>query len=145
MTRLPSTARGAYRALTDHKYYRYRGCAPDPDQPDRAAGNPDVPLNAWLPHTGDGAEEQRDRIDRERAAIAVCEACPVRALCAEYACTETDGHASHTEMAARSRSMRSRCSSAPSPVCGSQAFNGTSGLPAARSGWSGSGAQPRYR
>ncbi|MGX1840556.1 WhiB family transcriptional regulator [Streptomyces diastaticus] len=97
MTRLPSTARGAYRALTDHKYYRYRGCAPDPDQPDRAAGNPDVPLNAWLPHTGDGAEEQRDRIDRERAAISVCEACPVRALCAAYACTETDGQLTEPE------------------------------------------------
>lgn len=82
------TAKTARDALTDHPYYRYRGCAPDPDQPTRAAANPDVALDAWLPYTGDGAEPQKERFARERAAIDICRRCPVLAACHAYANTE---------------------------------------------------------
>ncbi|MEV4975614.1 WhiB family transcriptional regulator [Streptomyces scopuliridis] len=77
----PTTAR---QQLTDHKHYRYRGCAPDPDQPQQSAADPDVALDAWGPYTGDGAEPQRDRHARERAAMAICARCPVLAACRAY-------------------------------------------------------------
>ncbi|TXS68909.1 hypothetical protein [Streptomyces sp. sk2.1] len=78
----------ARQELTDHPHYRYRGCAPDPDNPRMAAGDPDVSVDAWAPYTGDGAEPQRDRIAREKAAVRVCGYCPVQALCRTYASTE---------------------------------------------------------
>ncbi|MGW2847274.1 hypothetical protein [Streptomyces sp. NPDC001274] len=77
----------AQQELTDHPHYRYRGCAPDPDTPAMAAGDPDVSVDAWAPYTGDGAEPQRDRIAREKAAVKVCGSCPVQALCGAYANT----------------------------------------------------------
>ncbi|MFD7867988.1 hypothetical protein [Streptomyces sp. NPDC059783] len=82
----PKTAR---EDLVDHRYYRYRGCAPDPDRPGMAtAGGLDgVLLDVWGPYTGDGAEPQRVRIGRERLAQAVCARCPVLALCRTYAHT----------------------------------------------------------
>ncbi|KAF0646594.1 MULTISPECIES: WhiB family transcriptional regulator [Streptomyces] len=79
----------AWRTLTDHPHYRYRGCQPDPEQPARAAGDPDLSINAWLPYTGDGQENQADRHARERAAIVVCGFCPVKAACLAYATTLT--------------------------------------------------------
>ncbi|MGA4867531.1 hypothetical protein ACPB9J_33395 [Streptomyces lavendulocolor] len=82
---MTSLATLAQRALTDHPHYRYRGCAPDPDQPTQAAGDPDVALDAWLPYTGDGPEPQKERYAREKAAIAICERCPVLAACRTYA------------------------------------------------------------
>ncbi|MFJ9799794.1 WhiB family transcriptional regulator [Streptomyces sp. NPDC101145] len=80
----------AWRTLTDHPHYRYRGCQPDPEQPTRAAGDPDLSVNAWLPYTGDGMENQAARHARERAAIAVCGFCPVRDACRAYANTLTE-------------------------------------------------------
>ncbi|WP_228981344.1 WhiB family transcriptional regulator [Streptomyces sp. DH12] len=85
-----TTPAAAARTLTEHPHYRYRGCQPDPDQPTRAAGDPDLTVNAWLPHTGDGQENQAERHARERAAITVCGYCPVRAACRAYANTLTD-------------------------------------------------------
>lgn len=82
------TIQAAWQALTGHRHYRYRGCAPDPDQPSRAAVDPALSLDAWLPYTGDGAEPQRDRIARERAAIDACIGCPVMVQCLTYATTE---------------------------------------------------------
>ena len=73
--------------LVDHAHYKYRGCAPDEDQPTVSAADPDVSLDAWGPYTGDGAEPQKERIDREKAAAAICERCPVLALCRTYANT----------------------------------------------------------
>lgn len=88
----------ARQALTDHPHYKYRGCAPDPDSPRMSAADDRVSLDAWLPYTGDGAEPQRERHARERAAVAICGHCPVRALCASYANTETaDGHLAEPE------------------------------------------------
>ncbi|WP_392838641.1 hypothetical protein [Streptomyces sp. LN500] len=73
--------------LVDDRHYKYRGCAPDPDSPSVSAADPDVSLDAWGPYTGDGAEPQKERIDREKAAQQICERCPVLALCRTYANT----------------------------------------------------------
>ncbi|MEU6016939.1 hypothetical protein ABZ826_23680 [Streptomyces sp. NPDC047515] len=78
----------ARQHLTDHPHYRYRGCAPDPDNPRASAGDPDVSVDAWAPYTGDGAEPQKERIARENAAKQICGFCPVQALCRAYANTE---------------------------------------------------------
>lgn len=82
----PKTAR---EDLVDHRHYRYRGCAPDPDEPGMATagGLAGVPLDAWGPYTADGAEPQKTRIDRERLAQQVCGRCPVLAACRTYANT----------------------------------------------------------
>ncbi|MFF7631510.1 WhiB family transcriptional regulator [Streptomyces cyaneofuscatus] len=77
----------ARQHLVDDPYYKYRGCAPDPDMPGMCAGDPDVPLDAWGPYTDDGAEAQKTRLDRERSAMAICGRCPVLALCRAYANT----------------------------------------------------------
>ncbi|MGW1409453.1 hypothetical protein [Streptomyces sp. NPDC002403] len=84
----------ARQQLTDDRHYKYRGCAPDEDNPTMSAADPDVPLDAWGPYTGDGAEPQKTRIDREKAAMAICTRCPVLALCRTYANTtvvDTEG------------------------------------------------------
>ncbi|MFJ2279189.1 hypothetical protein ACIOEZ_34135 [Streptomyces sp. NPDC087866] len=80
----PKTAR---ETLVDHKYYRYRGCAPDPDRRGMATagGLAGVSLDVWGPYTGDGAEEQKTRLDRERLAQYICHRCPVLAACRTYA------------------------------------------------------------
>lgn len=84
----PKTAR---QDLVDHRHYRYRGCAPDPDEPGMAAagGLVGVPLDVWGPYTDDGAEAQKARLDRERLAKTVCGRCPVLAACRTYANTTT--------------------------------------------------------
>jgi hypothetical protein len=71
----------ARQQLVDDRHYKYRGCAPDPDQPTVSAADPDVSLDAWGPYTRDGAEPQKVRIDREKAAKQICSRCPVLALC----------------------------------------------------------------
>ncbi|WP_093803924.1 WhiB family transcriptional regulator [Streptomyces sp. Wb2n-11] len=89
--RIP-TARTAEITLVDHPYYRYRGCAPDPERPGMAAGA-DLPHNTWIAPDVDGGEEQTERRARENAAIAVCHRCPVLRECAAFANSETDdGH-----------------------------------------------------
>lgn len=82
----PKTAR---ETLVDHRHYRYRGCAPDPDQKGMATagGRVGVALDVWGPYTGDGPEPQKTRIDREALAMAVCGRCPVLAACRIYANT----------------------------------------------------------
>jgi hypothetical protein len=77
--------RAAYTAWTEHRFFAYRGCAPDPDDPRRAAGNPALSLDAWHGPDRDGAEPQRERRAREEAAKEVCAACPVRVQCDAYA------------------------------------------------------------
>ncbi|MDX3232923.1 WhiB family transcriptional regulator [Streptomyces sp. ME19-01-6] len=85
--------------LTEHRHYRYRGCAPVPasvaDFPGQALGDPQLHIDAWgtVDRPDDDPEPQKKRIARERTAIAVCEACPVLAACRVYANSETpDGH-----------------------------------------------------
>lgn len=70
--------------LTDHPYYRYRGCAPDTDEPDRAAGDLDLPVDSWQVPDVDGGEGQDERLAREAAAKAVCSHCPVLAQCRAF-------------------------------------------------------------
>lgn len=78
---------GSYTArqnLMTHPRYRYRGCAPDVDDPKVAAGNLDVPVTAWEAPDVDGGEAQADRVRREAAAIEVCVDCPVMVQCLAY-------------------------------------------------------------
>ncbi|WP_261994155.1 WhiB family transcriptional regulator, partial [Streptomyces sp. t39] len=77
----PLSAREARHMLTDHRHYRYRGCAPDPDQPTQAAGNPGLSIDAWSDPTDDGGEHQTARRARQKAAIDVCLGCPVMVQC----------------------------------------------------------------
>ncbi|MER6602578.1 hypothetical protein [Streptomyces parvus] len=79
----------ARQRLVDDRHYRYRGCAPDPETPGMSAGDPDVPLDAWGPYTGDGPEAQKVRLDREKTALTICGRCPVLGLCRTYANTTT--------------------------------------------------------
>lgn len=78
---------GSYTArqnLMTHPRYRYRGCAPDVDDPKAAAGNLEVPVTAWEAPDVDGGEAQADRVRREAAAIEVCVECPVMVQCAAF-------------------------------------------------------------
>jgi hypothetical protein len=94
----PMTPHLAHQAFVDHPHFRYRGCAPDLDEPTRAAGDLDLTIDAWAPWTSDTPEPQRTRIARERAAIAVCMVCPVLAECRTYGNSETaDGHLAEPE------------------------------------------------
>ncbi|MFF3547147.1 WhiB family transcriptional regulator [Streptomyces platensis] len=93
-----SSRNRAYYTLIDHRFYAYRGCAPDPDQPDRAQGDTAVSVNAWLPYTEDEQETPSARNARQAAAQRVCGSCPVRAECEAYALSETgDGKLSEPE------------------------------------------------
>ena len=91
-TRMDS-ATAAYVAWTEHRHYRYRGCAPDPDNPRLAAGSvegPDgrpvrVPLDAWNGPDVDGGEAPKEREARLEAAKEVCLRCPVMVQCDAYA------------------------------------------------------------
>ena len=85
-------SRAAYEAWTEHQWFAYRGCAPDPDEPRLAAGGVvregkrvRVPLDAWCGEDRDGPERQADRVRRQHAAIEVCLRCPVMVQCDRYA------------------------------------------------------------
>lgn len=78
---------GSYTArqnLMTHPRYRYRGCAPDVDDPTVAAGNLGVPVTAWEAPDVDGGEDQVARKAREAAAVEVCVDCPVMVQCLAY-------------------------------------------------------------
>jgi hypothetical protein len=68
-----------------HPHFKYRGCAPDPDDSMRMAGDPDLHVgahngpDAWVP------EGQVERRQREERAIEVCLNCPVMVQCDAYA------------------------------------------------------------
>ena len=81
----PLSSAKAFEAFTDSPYFKYRGCAPDVDDPTRAAGNTALPRNAWVTEDRDGGEPQKEREAREAAAIEVCLNCPVMVLCDQYA------------------------------------------------------------
>ena len=90
----------AQQELTDHPYFKYRGCAPDPDAPELAAGSAELevggrvvsvrlPVSAWDAPDVDGGEDQAARVFRERAAIEVCVSCPVMVQCLGYGSSVT--------------------------------------------------------
>ena len=96
MTRTSGAGRQAYVDWTEHRFFRYRGCAPDPDEPRLAVGSPGVDasgravrvgVDAWLGEDRDGGEPQRVREARQAAAIEVCRRCPVMVQCDAYANT----------------------------------------------------------
>ncbi|BCK73974.1 hypothetical protein Srufu_079270 (plasmid) [Streptomyces libani subsp. rufus] len=92
------SARRAWMNLTEHRHYAYRGCAPDLDEPTRAQGDLNLGVDAWLPYTEDDGEQPSVRIAREKAAAAVCQACPVLAQCRAYGLAETpDGKLAEPE------------------------------------------------
>jgi len=76
--------RTALEELTEDRFYRYRGCAPDPDDPGRAAGDNSLSVSDWQAPDADGGEEQKARRAREAAAIEVCVSCPVMVKCLAY-------------------------------------------------------------
>jgi len=85
---------GSVEALTGHRHWRYRGCAPVPaevaDFPGQALGDPALHVDAWHgADRGETPEPQRERLAREKAVLAVCARCPVLAECRAYACSET--------------------------------------------------------
>lgn len=73
------------KAWEEHPRFRYRGCAPDVDEPLRAAGNLDLTLDAWSGVDREGSEPQKEREARQAAAIDVCFGCAVMVQCAAYA------------------------------------------------------------
>lgn len=78
---------GSYTArqnLMTHPRYRYRGCAPDVDDPAVAAGNLELSVTAWEAPDVDGGEKAADRKAREAAAIEVCVECPVMVQCLAF-------------------------------------------------------------
>ena len=83
-TDIKLTPRAALAELTEHPHYAYRGCAPDADDPRRAAGNPDLSVDAWTANTADGGELQKVRETREALAVDVCMGCAVWAVCRTY-------------------------------------------------------------
>lgn len=78
-----------YRQVSEHRHYKYRGCAPDLAHPSRAAGDLDLSTDAWSPSTVEGGEDQRARLAREKAALAVCAVCPVVQSCRAYGLATT--------------------------------------------------------
>ena len=83
-----SDRRRAYKAFATHRHYQYRGCGPHwniEELPGMSLGDETLPTEAWLaPHD----EPQKVRLAREKAALAVCAACPALAACLTYALTE---------------------------------------------------------
>lgn len=88
-------ALAAREELTGHRHFRYRGCAPVPpevaDFRGQALGDPALHIDAWgaVDRPDEDPEPQKERIARERAALAVCGRCPVLAQCRAYANSET--------------------------------------------------------
>src|ERR1044072_5405779 len=77
--------RAARAAFLEHRFHKYRGCAPDPLNPRVLAARPDLPVDTHHAADRDGAEPQAVRVAREKAAIELCLACPVMVECAAYA------------------------------------------------------------
>lgn len=93
-----TAGRQAYVEWTEHRFYRYRGCAPDPDEPGMAVGSAGVDgqgrpvrvsVDAWLGEDRDGGEPQKVREARQASAKEVCLRCPVMVQCDAYASTVT--------------------------------------------------------
>ncbi|MGP3738003.1 WhiB family transcriptional regulator (plasmid) [Streptomyces sp. GDS52] len=81
-----TSSKALRKAWEEHPRYRYRGCAPDVDEPTRAAGDLSLTLDAWSGgEDRDGNEPQKEREARQSAAIDVCFGCPVMVACDAYA------------------------------------------------------------
>lgn len=78
----------AWKDLSGHRWWPYRGCAPADGAPGYARADRTVSLDVWL--TPD-RESQIDRRDREQTATALCGRCPVREQCLAYALGDASG------------------------------------------------------
>ncbi|QLJ06772.1 WhiB family transcriptional regulator (plasmid) [Streptomyces sp. NEAU-sy36] len=86
------------RAWVEHPHFRYRGCAPDPDDPLRMVGDPGLHVGAHHGPDAFAPEGQKERRAREERAIEVCLNCPVMVQCDRYASSVTpDGRLAEPE------------------------------------------------
>lgn len=85
----PLSSAAAREAWMEDRYFKYRGCAPDADNPRRMAGNPKLPVGAHHAPDAWEAESQKARREREAAVTEVCLDCPVMVLCDAYASSVT--------------------------------------------------------
>ncbi|MFD8839766.1 WhiB family transcriptional regulator [Streptomyces griseofuscus] len=86
------------REWVEHPHFKYRGCAPDPDDPLRMAGDPSLHIGAHHGPDAFAPEGQRERRVREERAIEVCLGCPVMVACDRYASSVTpDGRLAEPE------------------------------------------------
>jgi hypothetical protein len=81
----PMSAAAAEKAWREHRFYKYAGCTPHPDNPRVLAARPDLPVDTHHPQDRDGQEPQADRVRREAAAVELCLNCPVMVQCDAYA------------------------------------------------------------
>src|ERR1044072_8675222 len=81
----PRSAAAARAAWAEHRFFKYRGCAPDPSNPRVLAARPDLPVDTHHPADRDGPEPQADLMAREAAAVELCLGCPVMVACDRYA------------------------------------------------------------
>jgi len=81
----PMSAAAARAAWAEHRFFKYRGCAPDPSNPQVLAARPDLPVDTHHPADRDGQEPKAQRVAREEAAIELCLNCPVMVACDRYA------------------------------------------------------------
>lgn len=97
-TAKPQSAAATRTAWVEHRFFKYRGCAPDPANPRVLAADPDLPVDTHHPADRDGAEPQPARTAREDTAIELCLNCPVMVQCDTYANTITpDGKLTEPE------------------------------------------------
>lgn len=78
-----------YREWLGHLHFKYRGCAPDADDPKRMAGDPSLHVGAHHAPDAWSPEGQKERHAREERVIAVCNGCSVREACDSYASSVT--------------------------------------------------------
>ena len=84
-TAMEKTSEQLRQEWEEHPRYRYRTCAPDPDDPRRAAGDSRLTLDAWSGADRNGSEPQKQREARQEAAIDACFGCAVMVQCDAYA------------------------------------------------------------
>lgn len=84
-TERPLSAAAARAVWAEHRFFRYRGCAPDPSNPRVLAARPDLPVDTHFPADRDGQEPKAVREAREAAAVELCLGCPVMVECDRYA------------------------------------------------------------
>jgi len=81
----PMSSAAARTEWAEHRFFKYRGCAPDPVDPRVLAARPDLSVDTHSGADRDGQEPRADRVAREEAAVELCLGCPVMVACDRYA------------------------------------------------------------
>jgi hypothetical protein len=84
-TERPMSAAAARAVWAEHRFFKYRGCAPDSSNPRVLAADPSLPVDTHHPADRDGHEPKAQREAREAAAVELCLNCPVMVACDAYA------------------------------------------------------------